>query len=336
MNAREEGGLNNVLKSSFINFIKHAGHLATMSDKGSTSELRKHIREEGIKIPEEIASRNGLLIFRHLSVPFMFLLVSILLLRFTQWPWYAMVPSQFALMLASQRAFQTNVHDLSHGLVSLTRRKKNDLFGNFFAAGWIGSTVNSYRKIHMQHHRHNGSEEDPEFISSESVRNKGGLSRYMLRYALGLESVRLLKKYYQGDASESLSKSIITKIKKMWHVPVVHSALLSTYFLSTQPLYYLLYLYIMASWSPMVSGLRFMVEHPSKSDLTMTTTSWLLEKTYFAPFNFNFHFEHHIWPSIPPYKLKRMHKVLQEKGFYERHPEIINSTYLGSLKKGFF
>jgi len=82
----------------------------------------------------------------------------------------------------------------------------------------------------------------------------------------------------------------------------------------------------------MLSGLRFLVEHPGRSDRTVSTTrSWLLEKLYFAPYHFNYHFEHHVWPALPPYQLKVAHDFLKEKKYFERHPEFLNDSYLGSL-----
>jgi fatty acid desaturase len=94
---------------------------------------------------------------------------------------------------------------------------------------------------------------------------------------------------------------------------------------------YVLWLYLATTWSPLLSRLRFLVEHPGDSDLTVTTRSTLFERPLFAPLNFNYHFEHHAWPGIPPYRLKRAHRHLSAIGFYERHPELANATFVGSL-----
>ena len=94
---------------------------------------------------------------------------------------------------------------------------------------------------------------------------------------------------------------------------------------------YPLWLYLAVTWSPLLSRLRFLVEHPGDSDLTVTTRSTLLERPLFAPLNFNYHFEHHAWPGVPSYRLKRAHRHLREMSFYERHPEFANASFIGSL-----
>ena len=60
---------------------------------------------------------------------------------------------------------------------------------------------------------------------------------------------------------------------------------------------YPLWLYLAVTWSPLLSRLRFLVEHPGDSDLTVTTRSTVLERPLFAPLNFNYHFEHHPGPA---------------------------------------
>ena len=94
---------------------------------------------------------------------------------------------------------------------------------------------------------------------------------------------------------------------------------------------YPLWLYLAVSWSPLLSRLRFLVEHPGESDLTVTTRSTLVERPFFAPLNFNFHFEHHCWPNVPPYRLRQAHRQLRSAGFYERHPEYANESFVGAL-----
>ena len=83
----------------------------------------------------------------------------------------------------------------------------------------------------------------------------------------------------------------------------------------------------------MMSSLRFVVEHPGKTDHTVSTISWWAERQYFAPYNFNYHMEHHLWPSVPPYRLPEVHRYLRQQGYYERHPDSLNSTYIGGLLK---
>ena len=83
----------------------------------------------------------------------------------------------------------------------------------------------------------------------------------------------------------------------------------------------------------MISKLRFLVEHPGADDRTVTTKGPWYQLLVFAPFQFNYHFEHHVWPSLPPYNLRLMHHQLDDQGFFARHPEYTNDTFVRALRR---
>ena len=47
-----------------------------------------------------------------------------------------------------------------------------------------------------------------------------------------------------------------------------------------------------------------------------TLVRWY-EKPFFAPYNLNFHLEHHFHAGIPCYNLEKFHHFLVEKGMFE-------------------
>jgi fatty acid desaturase len=305
-----------------------------MSDD-SYSQLRKHIKSEGISIPRSLLERSILKTSLYAIVPHAFIWGA-LLFYYVGFVDYKYLPVFFMLFLASQRCFQTLVHDSSHRLFS-KNMKRNDTVANYVIAGWIGSTLQAYRTIHFKHHAHNGSALDPEFISYGTIKKKyGGLIIYILRYIFCVEATRLFTKYYLNDKStmnKNESKAVLSKslIYDKLHIYVTQLTLLMLFILIDAGYLYILWVYIAVSWSPLLSGLRFLVEHPDETDKTVTTKSWFLEKIYFAPFNFNYHYEHHVWPSLPPYHLKEAHIYLCNQGFFERYPEYLNSSYITSL-----
>ncbi|MDX1540037.1 MAG: fatty acid desaturase, partial [Geminicoccaceae bacterium] len=173
----------------------------------------------------------------------------------------------------------------------------------------------------------------PEHVSFRTVEEDGGLIAMIARYALLFEALRLVRKYYgSGKVTGSRRRaSGRAGARWPWHVGVGQAALALGSLALGQPGLYLLWLYLAVSLSPLLSRLRFLVEHPGENDLTVTTESGRLERPFFAPFNFNYHFEHHCWPSLPPYRLRRAHRYLREQGFYDRHPEYANRSFTGSL-----
>lgn len=310
------------------------------AERALPSRLREYVRSERIKLPRRLFQRSRLQTLRHAATPFGFVAGALVVAR-AALPLPAKLPLQFVLLLAAHRGFQTQVHDLSHRLFSKDL-KLNDLLGNLLAAGFTGNHIQAYRRIHFQHHAHNGSARDPEYISFEKVRQQGGLGRYVMSYALGLQAPRLFKKYYASGESAATSPSAANPTpseppqrhgwKDKWPIPVTQLALFSAFtWIGQAPWLYGLWVYQAVTWSPLLSGLRFMVEHPGESDVTVTTLSPLLERIFFAPFNFNYHFEHHVWPTLPPYQLQAAHRYLRSQGYYTRHSETLGRGFLQQL-----
>jgi fatty acid desaturase len=289
--------------------------------------LRGAIRAERIRLPASCSERSRLWIVLFGARPFAWMTTAFLLAGvggFAGWPAAAVC------LLIAQRHFQTLVHDAAHGLYH-RKSRINDRLANWLAAGWIGMTVDNYRRIHLRHHAHNGSADDPEHVSFATVTEAGGLLAMSLRYICLLEALRLVRKYYGrrsplGAAAERQPRSAA-------HVIGTQLFLAGACLALGLPALYAIWLYLAMTWSPLLSRLRFLVEHPGENDLTVTTRSNSLERTLFAPLNFNFHFEHHSWPAVPPYRLKRAHRHLRGIGFYQRHPEYANASFLGSLSR---
>ena len=59
----------------------------------------------------------------------------------------------------------------------------------------------------------------------------------------------------------------------------------------------------------------------------------MLELLYFAPYHFNYHLEHHLWPTLPPYQLPEAHRYLVRDGYFDRHPEFLGNGYLRTLRR---
>lgn len=291
------------------------------------SRLREHIQQEKLYPPVELFNYSSFAVVRSLLQPFGLIAMVVIISRLEFLHPVAVLIISFPLLLAAQRCFQTLVHDLSHKLISKDTTR-NDLYGNYLAAGWSGASVPAYRAIHMQHHRYNGSIQDPEHISRALIEERGGLLKHCLRYIFGLEALRLINKYYGKQTAKSSKHRGHSKI----HVLVCQIILAAIFIFVADAWYlYLLWVYLAVTWNPLLSNLRFLVEHPGDSDLTISTPSNLLERAFFAPYGFNFHLEHHLWPNLPPYRLASAHAYLRQEGYFERHPEFLGTSFVASL-----
>jgi fatty acid desaturase len=300
------------------------------TEQPAASILRGHLRAEQIKLPGACYERSRFWIAAFAARPFAWMAAAFGLVLMA--PGWLGWPAAGLCLLIAQRHFQTLVHDASHAFYH-RKTRINDPLADWLAAGWIGMTVANYRRIHLRHHAHNGSADDPEHVSFATVAAEGGLLRMVLRYACLLEAVRLVRKYYggAGPPADGTRTGEGPRFLARAHIAGAQAMLAVCCIGFGAPALYLLWLYLALTWSPLLSRLRFLVEHPGNGDLTVTTRSSALERSLFAPLNFNFHFEHHSWPGVPPYRLTRAHRHLRKVGFYDRHPEYANASFLGAL-----
>jgi len=298
-------------------------------------DLHAAIKQDGFRLPKGLLQRSVGHVVLSGARPFLYIGAAIGLAG-TGVPWPLKLAGALLLFLAAQRAFLTLVHDASHKLYS-PDRATNDLLADFFAAGFIGMLLRKYRKIHLAHHAANGSADDPEFFGYEVVTRAGGMGRFILRYALGFEVLYLLRKYHLGQdqylGSKRIRKGSVDQPRRFEKLGIVTSqlALIGAFWAGSCLVLYPVWLYVAMTWSPLLSRLRFLAEHPGHGQLTKSTEGSWWERIYFAPYHFNFHLEHHLWPSLPPYRLGRVHAELARSGFFERNPSFLARSFVQTL-----
>ena len=290
--------------------------------------LKCLVSDFSLKLDSSWFDRDLLSVFLYTIRPFVLLAliypVSIFFQGFT------LFAVSFLLILISQRFFMVLVHDTSHSFFS-RKKKLSDFLGNYLIAGFIGMTIQSYREVHHKHHKFNGSELDPEFFSRSQLLSNG-LFAYCMKYILGFRVLSLINKYYSNQFSRLAGQKHQSAVDlSLLHVSITQLMLLMFFIGVGLPWLYFVWLYISVTFSPLLSRLRFICEHPDKYELTVTTKAPWWERFIFAPNNFNFHLEHHLWPSLPPYKLKDAHQYLLKKSLYSNNPSFLSDSFFKSL-----
>jgi fatty acid desaturase len=75
---------------------------------------------------------------------------------------------------------------------------------------------------------------------------------------------------------------------------------------------------------------RSIAEHACTEDTldqflnTRTTLAGFFARLTVAPHHVNYHLEHHLLMTTPHYRLKKMHRLLKERGVYESRPPAAN------------
>lgn len=231
------------------------------------------------------------------------------------------------IILRQQLALSVMMHEGVH--YSITKNKMaNDLIAIFFCSGPILSHFNAYRKLHMKHHRHALSSEDPGQYLLRSQNNALKLTFDILRDLTGITYFSLGKKANLDKIS--FSNVLINFAGQVFGLFLVWN-IFKTFDLTTKQ--FLLYWVLpLVTIHQFILRIRALMEHggfsydKDSSNCTRTVAPGLLTKLL-APHNINFHIEHHLYPTIPSFRLGSISKKMNQK---------IDSNYLNAGSFFFF
>jgi len=228
------------------------------------------------------------------------------------WPvWYVVVP---AMVVIATRFYALFViaHDGFHRRLA-RRAWVNDLFADVAILGSIGAITRLNSSNHMLHHRHLASEADPD-------RHKYGCFNKstpaaLVGYLTGATSVTKSMRNAFLNGGRRVSDNAPRendgyRLRDLLILGVWQMGLLAGLTLAigwwAYPVLWLIPVYC----GFLLDNLRSFCEHsqPQADPLAdthrlITYRSNPLERFFLAPMNMNYHAAHHLWPSIPYYRL---------------------------------
>ncbi|GAA4025740.1 fatty acid desaturase family protein [Actimicrobium antarcticum] len=238
-----------------------------------------------------------------------------------------------ALIATRQHALLTLMHDYSHYQLSRKRAWLNDLVGDVFTAFPFFITIHGFRRNHMLHHKHAWTEDDPNYVASaRKLRYQFPKTRQqvwsdVLKHGIGWYTLQELKRY-TVDAGMATSLPRSTAIYRLVFALVLVAAV--TYF----GMWHTLLLYWIVPLATVLMAIlyvRDLGEHfglPAEGFANSRTVlvGWP-ERLLIAQNGVNFHAEHHLFPSVPFFRLGRLHRsLMQEPAFRAR--AVITQGYL--------
>lgn len=232
------------------------------------------------------------------------------------------------------------MHDTSHFAVFKDKRT-NDIVGQWLGAYPIFNNMLAYRPYHFRHHVSNGLEEDPDLLLTRGYptslrsmvrkfgRDLSGLTGIKAFFGLMMMSMGYLEYNLGGKVAR------VSQVERSWGDfwkvfranllgPFVAQLVIFGILSLASPWLYLLWFGAYLTTFQFSLRIRSMAEHSvveSREDPylnTRTTKANWLARLLFAPYYVNYHCEHHMMMAVPPYRLPAMHKLLVERGFYEK------------------
>ena len=240
------------------------------------------------------------------------------------------------LIATRQHALLTLMHEYAHHQFSRRRAGLNDLIGDVFTALPFFITVHGFRRNHLAHHRHACTDQDPNWVSSlkkprfHFPKTRVAFALEVLKHGLGRYTLGELKGY-TVDAGMSTRLPRATRLRAAAFAMTL--AVVAAYF----GLWHILLLYWivpLATFLMAILYLRDVAEHfgmPAAGiERSRTVLAGGLERVLIAQNGVNFHAEHHLFPSVPFFRLRRLHQALMQDAGY-RAQAVVTRGYLSGL-----
>jgi fatty acid desaturase len=249
------------------------------------------------------------------------------------------------LMGLRMNAFGVILHEGSHGLLARTRTL-NDRICNWSIAFWTINSVEEYRPTHRLHHRYLGQERDPDRAFYLVPYRRGALTSLILQDLLGVTAFRRATSRIQGTSTESgAPASLLARPHLLLGKFIAQMVVLGQFILfqgvRRGVLFYVVFWLVpIVCMYPMILRLKTITEHFDPGLRDPTSVHWIARtsaagwlENHLVGARMEFHFEHHVLPTIPYSGLKKLHRRLAEADLFTRHGEVISHGYILFLSR---
>lgn len=229
-----------------------------------------------------------------------------------QYGWPSMArPAAAMLFIAigwSQFTISNALHEaVHHNLVE----KQRDWLAALFTAWPIGFTM-TYRQVHLDHHRYFGEPaRDPDYGTySQFPDSKLAFTRWLL---FNLSGIAAARQFFAQGSRRSDSRSLRLRLTERVGLILVQSVILAVFWIAFgTPLAYLAFWVLpLVTVAKALSATRTLCEHGDANGsrlMLRTITGTPLQSAIMGLFGFDYHAEHHLYPTVPFAALPRLHE----------------------------
>lgn len=227
------------------------------------------------------------------------------------------------LLGGRQLGFGVIVHECGHGTLFASRRL-NQWVGDWLGAAPTFNNMGAYARGHLNHHRLAGTREDPDLPNYQDYPiTRDRLKRKLMRDLTGQTGWKQTRGLFRSFANwhrlgdeqrQVLARGLVVNLLMLGLFTWMGAAWL-----------YLVWWIAVLTTNRIVSRLRQVAEHAAVPDLydldprknTRTVVAGWFDRLVFCPLGVNYHLEHHMMASVPVYNLPKMHRFLQQHGYYD-------------------
>jgi fatty acid desaturase len=251
------------------------------------------------------------------------------------WPNIATIVIALLIIGGRQLSFAILMHDCGHNSL-FKSTNLNQFVGTWLVSAPVFTDMQTYSRQHTIHHKDVGTTKDPDLANYAAYPiSKASLLRKILRDMSGLTALKFW--FYILKTRHTSQKSMVTNRALLRGLAVNLILFLCCYFLNVAWIY-LVWLLAYNTTYFLFLRIRHIGEHaavpnPTSKNMfenTRTTLSSWWERLLVCPVYVNYHIEHHLLPSVPPYNLALMHNWLVAKEAYKNTP--LPLSYVAMLR----
>jgi fatty acid desaturase len=270
-----------------------------------------------------------------LAIAWSWLVVAAAFAALAAWPHPLVFAAVVVVLGGRQLAFAVLMHEAAHGTL-FRARWANERLADWLCARPVWSDTARYRRHHLQHHGHTGTERDPDLgLALARPMTRRSLARKIARDLLGATGVRRVIGLFMIDA-ELLVFDVGGNIRRaarrppgyharalarhVWRPAVANAAMLGALWLAGCPWVFVAWAVAYLSPFSLFLRVRSLAEHacmdrgPDPLRNTRTTRAGALARITVAPLHVNYHLEHHLLPTVPWFRLPALGRLLAANG----------------------
>lgn len=259
------------------------------------------------------------------------LIVGVVLLFEFYFTWY-LYPLVVVFLGARYLALGLIMHEAVHHLI-VKNEKVNDWLAEIFCAWPVLVSMRSYKVKHLAHHAWLNTDDDPDFTAKSDPNWRYPMRRLKFLGVIATQISGL--GVFETIRVMSSGQMKVTKEKTpIWYHLLrltFYASIITGFIISGNGLILVLYWVVpFFTWTQIANRFRRIAEHSAIDDKsldlqTRTTKHGLLTRIFLSPKFISYHNEHHIYPGIPCYNLRKAHKILNQNEQVKRSLHVSDS-----------
>lgn len=220
------------------------------------------------------------------------------------------------------------MHDAAH-YRAYSNRTLNDLVGEIIALPTSASMA-GYRNSHFTHHRELNGEKDPDWTRNIGLKEfefpapPRIVLKHVVQYLSGFKIKTALSGFHKNKETRDIPV-LVTRGRLIFFATLLVTSIVFGF-------WKLLLLYWIVPLLTVFLAIRYIrnvaehyaVEHEHVLNESRTVLAPFWELWLIAPWGLNYHLEHHLFPSVPCFRLAELHRLLMTR---EPYPQIAHITH---------